>query len=281
MKKILSFLSVFAVFLLMAFPVLAVKPDTNLAAAQKVDWNLSGAVMPLPWGQHDIIGSDTSSKLIVNQPNGSTEVAITGVMNGLEPNTTYTVYPSNAWSSSTVWNVQGSWIINVEYLGVDYPENMVLTQSGSSITGVSLALVTPPGGSPWTIDSGSVVGTSVTINGHYNSNPGMTIQMTGTIAPDGSMSGSWHDVTGGSRTGTWESTSGAATSQTVGNGYPGLFGGLQTFTFTTDEFGNGSWHINLRDTDFAGPGTYTMSIWVNSPYPATILISNNFTVVVN
>ncbi len=68
-----------------------VKP-TNLAGAVKVPWNLSGNVMPIPpYSYYDIPGSDTASKLIVNQPNGNTEVTITGVMNGLESNTTYTV----------------------------------------------------------------------------------------------------------------------------------------------------------------------------------------------
>jgi hypothetical protein len=84
------------ILLIFGSPALAVKPETNLAKAQEVAWNLSAAVMPVPpYGSHDIPGSDTASKLIVNQPNGNTEVTITGVMNGLNPNTTYTVYLSN------------------------------------------------------------------------------------------------------------------------------------------------------------------------------------------
>jgi len=132
MKKILASIASLAMLLLLVSPVLAVKPDPNLAAAQKVDWNLSGAVMPLPWGQHDVIGSDTASKLIVNQPNGATEVAITGAMNGLLPNTTYTVYPSNAWTQSTAWDVTGSYTIDLTYNSVYYTEYLVLQQSGSS-----------------------------------------------------------------------------------------------------------------------------------------------------
>lgn len=77
----------------------AAKPAGNLAGAQKVDWNLSAAVMPVPpYGSRDIPGSDTASKLIVNQPNGAIEVTITGAMNGLNPNTTYTVYLSNGYT---------------------------------------------------------------------------------------------------------------------------------------------------------------------------------------
>ena len=48
--------------LLIAAPAFAVKPES---AAQFIDWNLSGDVMPVPpWGLADIPGSDTASKLI-------------------------------------------------------------------------------------------------------------------------------------------------------------------------------------------------------------------------
>lgn len=213
-------------FSVLSGKVLAVKPTDNLAAAQKVNWNLSGAVMPSPpWGLHDIVGSDTSSKLIVNQPNGNTEVAITGVMNGLLPNTTYTVYPSNAWSTHTVWNVQGDYTIDLVVNGTPYVEYLVLTQTGGSITGQSLALNEEQTQSRWNIDSGVVSGNSITINAHYGSNTSMQIVMTGTIGTDGSITGSWHDVGWNTRSGNWHTTAGNAVSSQVGNGYPGLFNG--------------------------------------------------------
>ena len=46
-----------------------------------------------------------------------------------------------------------------------------------------------------------------------------------------------------------------------------------------DEFGNGSWHLNLRDENFPGPGTYELSVWVNGA--VTMLISDTFSVEVN
>ena len=84
MKKFLAIIASFVMLFAFALPVLAVKPvDTG---AQTYAWHLSGDVMPVPpYGSIDIPGSDTASKLIVNQPNGNTEVAITGVMNGLLP----------------------------------------------------------------------------------------------------------------------------------------------------------------------------------------------------
>ena len=141
----------------------AAKPAGNLAGAIKVPWNLSADVMPVPpYGSKDIPGSDTASKLIVNQPNGNTEVTITGAMNGLNPNTTYTVYLSKGYDLHTTW-------------------------------------------------------------------PGL---FTGTV-PD--------------------------------------------FTFMTDGYGVGSWHINLRDANFPGSETYTLSVWINET-GGTMLVSDNFQV---
>ncbi len=108
----------------------------------------------------------------------------------------------------SIWDATGNYVINVEYLGVDYPEDLVLLQSGSSITGTSLELV--GGGSPWTIDSGTVSGNSIEFEGYFNSNPSMRVHFTGSIAVDGSMSGNWGDLAPGTRIGIWATTSGAA-----------------------------------------------------------------------
>lgn len=266
-----------------ATPVLAVKPANNLAGSQKVGWNLSAAVMPVPpYGTPDIPGSDTASKLIVNQPNGQVEVAITGAMNGLAANTTYTVYLSNGYEPYffTGWNVAGTWVINVEYLGTDYPETLILTQNGAGITGVSLNTIPPSSGSAFTITGGSVSGNVIELNAHKDGGS-LVVHLSGIIAADGSMSGTWWDEAPGTRTGTWSSTSGTAVKTHTGDtGWSGLFTGtVPSFTFTTDEYGAGSWHINLRDADFNGPDTYTLSVWINSG--GTLLISDNFDVVVN
>ena len=60
--------------------------------------------------------------------------------------------------------------------------------------------------------------------------------------------------------------------------WPGLFPGQSTFTFLTDEYGSASWHMNLQNEDFVGPGTYQLSFWINNGL--TILISDNFDVIV-
>lgn len=271
MKKLLSVAVVVVFLFAVVGTATAAKPAGNLAGAQTYAWHLSGAVMPVPpYGSGDIPGSDTASKLIVNQPNGNTEVAITGVMNGLTPNTTYTVYLANGYTPHvtgytpyvTGWNVTGNWGIAIEYLGTDYVHTTALTQTGTSITGALAYL-----GNNKNITSGSVIGNAITIVAEYTENGPGTVTLTGTIAGNGTMSGTWSDTWGEViRTGTWTTTYGnAAAVSTV------------PFTFTTDANGSGSWHINLKDSDFAAPGDYTLSVWINGA-GGTMLISDTFKV---
>ena len=114
-------------------------------------------------------------------------------------------------AASPVWNVSGTWGINVIYLGIPYPESLVLTQSGTDITGVSLNSVPPVFSSAFTITGGTVSGNSVTFHASYNPNSLQTVTFTGTIADNGSMSGTWADDPGFlGRISTWASTSGQA-----------------------------------------------------------------------
>jgi hypothetical protein len=222
-RKILGtvLIAVFLFSVLAILPVSAARAPTNYAGADKVAWHASAEVMPVPpYGSVDIPGAATASKLIVNEPNGNTQVTLTGVMKGLAPNTQYTVYISNGYTPYDVtgWNVQGSFMVDVEYLGGHYPENMVLTQSGSAITGTSL------GGGPYpvfTIVTGTVDGNKIYFDMTLG---GLTTRLNGTIAPDGSMSGTWADIVGGSRTGAWATTSGHAVATYTGDlGWPGMF----------------------------------------------------------
>jgi hypothetical protein len=115
-------------------------------------------------------------------------------------------------SASPGWNVAGTWGVNVIYLGTPYPETLVLTQTGDSITGVSLNSIPTVFSSAFTITSGSVSGNSITFHASYNPNSLQTMTFTGAIANDGSMVGTWADDLGFlGRTGSWASTSGQAT----------------------------------------------------------------------
>ena len=108
------------------------------------------------------------------------------------------------------WNVAGNWIINVEYSGTNYPENLVLAQTGTGITGTSLNTIPPANGSAFTVIGGSVTGNAINFDAKQDAGS-VVVHFSGTIAVDGSMSGSWADTAGGlNRTGTWASTNGKA-----------------------------------------------------------------------
>jgi len=119
--------------------------------------------------------------------------------------------------AATNWDTTGSYVVAFEYLGPTYAHDMTLSQDGlDNLTGSG----GHPAGGPfvytWVIDSGTVVGNTINLTAHYTASadavvPLTTMTMTGTIAGDGSMSGTWTDnYQGGSRGGTWTTTSGNA-----------------------------------------------------------------------
>jgi len=162
---------------------------------------------------------------------------------------------------TTSWNISGAWKINVVYLGVTYPENLVLTQTISGLSG-SITLV--GGGSPWTITTGSVNGNMIEFTGFFNADPALKAHFNGTIASDGSIIGSWNDITVDSRVGTWMSTSSAAMESVIG------CTGHGEFTYSDEDH---AWYtvdvqyvkVSGHDTWFAGPvvsGNVGMGEWL-------------------
>lgn len=287
-KKLTATLAI-AIFILSSVAFLA---PANAAGAQQYGWHLSGAVMPVPpYGSSDIPGSDTASKLIVNQPNGNVKVTITGVMNGLQPDTTYTVYLSNAYTPYKLlgWDITGAWdlsfIATSGSIGT-YDHHMDVTQApDGTLTGTGYYI--PASSYTWVIDSGSYVsGNNVVINLHFtNGHPTCWAStFTGTIDTSGKLTGTWID-TGNlcgdvSSSGTLTTLTGQATLTHSGDVYwTGQFGNIAPFTFTTDGSGSGSWHINMRSSDFPSHGTYKLSVWINGA-GGTILISDSFSVTV-
>jgi hypothetical protein len=278
-KYFLPIIAAFAfIIAFSAVSVGAAKPETNNAGAQKVAWNLSGDVMPVPpYGSVDIPGSDTASKLIVNLPNGNNKVAITGVMNGLDPNTTYTVYPSKDYLKYSSANVEGQWVWRVlgtynhdiyitnqdsngDFEGIGcYPAGKNMSECGIDFPGTTTESITGH-------VNGNLISMTTVYNGPYN--PGYSVTATGTINNDGSITGtspwSWS---------VYEDSVSAASGST---GWPGLLTGQTAFTFTTDEYGSGSWHLNIKKSDLPD-GTNKMSIWINDG--GTLLISDSFEIV--
>jgi len=277
-KTTATLLIVLLVSIVFGVPVLAVKPSGNLAGAEKVLWNLSAEVTKVPpYGSRDIPGSDDASKLIVNQPNGAVEVVITGDMGGLNPNTVYTVYLSKEYKQEYQrWSLIGDWVLEFDLNTKKYIHDMSITEeTDTTFSGTGTNSHT------WVVTgtkSGS--GISITMKIDYDGSI-YEVNAIGTIDTDtGEMSGTW---TGPGQSGTWISTDGEAIFKgMVGTGWPGLFTNtIPSFTFTTDAYGSGSWHLNLRDSDFGGKvGTFTLSIWINAS-GGTLLISDNFGVTVD
>ena len=119
------------------------------------------------------------------------------------------------------WNTTGSYVVAFNYQSVNYAHDMSLTQDGlGNLTGSG---GNPAGGSyvyTWVLTSGSVSGNTIDFMANYTAGadavtPQTTMHVTGTIALNGTMSGTWSDnYQGGSRTGTWATTSGMATAIT-------------------------------------------------------------------
>ncbi|MFH1401780.1 MAG: hypothetical protein ABIG40_02355 [Parcubacteria group bacterium] len=275
-KALFLIMAMLLMFSLFAVPISAAKPAN--AGAQTYSWYLSGDVMPVPpYGSRDIPGSDTASKLIVNQPNGNTVVTMTGVMKGLNSNTTYTVYLSKGYTSYTPTSIRTeTWVWNV--LGT-YFHDVTITQQNPDGTFSGTAGY-PSDDAPWdqpnetteTI-TGQIVGNTFYMTTVYHGpyNPGYTVTAVGTIQSDGSIIGTtpW----------SWSAPEGTVTLAAGSTGWPGLFTStVQPFTFVTDEYGAGSWHVNLTDADLPGSeSSYKLSVWINEA-GATMLISDTFEV---
>lgn len=88
-----------------------------------------------------------------------------------------------------------------------YTHDASLTQTPLGVTGTGGYPSGGPYNYTWHITSGSVVGTTVSLTVVYDTGaPGTTMHMTGTIANDGTITGTWDDNFGGTRTGTWTAT---------------------------------------------------------------------------
>jgi hypothetical protein len=122
-------------------------------------------------------------------------------------------------SCSYQWNVTGNWGLDYIYNGVHNPSlyDVQLTQTNGVLTGTGkypLGAVSPS--YQWGV-TGTVVGNTVNITAVYTVGAvGTTMTMAGTIASDGTMTGTWSDNYGGTRTGEWSSSTGVANKMFTG-----------------------------------------------------------------
>lgn len=184
--------------------------------------------------------------------------------------------PLSSKAISIDWDVTGSYVFSFDYQSSQYPHNVSLTQNEmGQVTGNGeYAPYT------WVITNGAVVGNSINLTANYTATsdavePQTVMNITGTIANDGSMSGTWTDnYQGGERAGTWMTTSGNAneiemaptsvkvtivkyingeeanTTNTNNTSFP------MTATWNTTNIGSGTGNYNLSATGYNNPNPY-------------------------
>lgn len=126
------------------------------------------------------------------------------------------VLPLAASAAAPQWDATGSYVVNLNHLGTDYSHDMNLTQD-------SVGNLAGNGGSPvgantyaWTITSGAVSADAIDFLANYTATadavtPQTVLHVTGVIAQDGTISGTWSDnYQGGQRAGTLSTASGNA-----------------------------------------------------------------------
>ncbi len=197
-----------------------------------------------------------------------------------------------------LWNVTGSHIVAFNYLGTDYNHDLILSQDG-------IGNLTGSGGSPvggnvytWVLTSGSVSGNTISFSANYTATPDAvtpqtTMLVTGTIAANGTMSGSWSDnYQGGTRAGTWASVVGTAqeiSSSTVvvsgntsaGENLPGWMFNRDTSTATPFEFNTASASIGtgslyIKPIGATAADKFIAENFINAPVANLNSISYDF-----
>jgi Ca2+-binding RTX toxin-like protein len=111
------------------------------------------------------------------------------------------------------WNVTGDYEITFLLTGDATPfvHHAELVQTGTTVTGDGGYPATGGDTYHWNVTSGSQTGDSLNLTAMYDLGAvGTTMNMVGTIAPDGTVSGTWTDDFGGPRSGTWSITKGVS-----------------------------------------------------------------------
>ena len=122
----------------------------------------------------------------------------------------------SAHAVTPTWDASGSYKLDfsVDPNSSSYDSSLYdlsLTQNGQSLTGTGQYPSPGPYAYAWTA-TGTITGNTISLTDVYTQGAvGTTMHMNGTIASDGTMSGTWDDNYGGGRTGLWKSVSGNAT----------------------------------------------------------------------
>jgi hypothetical protein len=196
------------------------------------------------------------------------------------------------------WDLTGNYVVEFQLTGdpTTYAHDMTLTQDGSdNLTG--------SGGYPaegthtyhWNITSGSIHdGNQVDLTAVYDLGAtGTIMHLDGTVASNGTISGTWDDnLNGGTRTGTFTTTSGAAdntASSTVvvtantsaGENQPGWMFNRDTstdtpFVFNEDQHSIGDGALYVQPIGSTAADKFVGENFLNEPIANVDFISYDF-----
>lgn len=116
------------------------------------------------------------------------------------------------------WNVTGNYELTFVLTGdnTPYTHHATLTQTGSTVTGDGGYPATGVDTYHWNVTSGTQSGNTLNLTALYDLGAtGTVMHLNGTIASDGTVSGTWDDNFGGPRTGTWTLTKGVSVPKIV------------------------------------------------------------------
>jgi len=126
----------------------------------------------------------------------------------------------------TFWNVTSVSQFTFRLTGdtTDYTHHVTLTQTGQTVGGEGGYPLTGGDQYHWNVTDGSIVGNALSLSAEYDLGAtGTVMNISGTVASDGSISGTWNDDFGGARTGTFTAPAGSATAYATycgkGNAY--------------------------------------------------------------
>ena len=142
---------------------------------------------------------------------------------GVERHLTFNAIQTDTGAIS--WNVAGvtslSFILDNDPIpGTVYTHAAALAQAGQAVTGSGGYPAGGPFAYAWHVTGGSVVGNVLDLTVLYDVGaPGTVMHITATIAPNGSISGTWDDnLNGGHRTGTVTGAGAVATFKDFAKG---------------------------------------------------------------
>jgi hypothetical protein len=178
---------------------------------------------------------------------------------GVQRSVSFAAIQSSTDTCGVFWNVSTVSQLTFRLTGdtTDYTHHVSLTQNGTTVGGEGGYPVTGGDVYHWNVTTGSISVNTLSLTVLYDLGAtGTVMHITGTIASDGSISGTWDDNFGGARTGTFTAPAHSATPIVS-------YCGKGTFYYTDS---NGSWYFGV---------VKTVSVSGNTAWFATQIVASN------